>query len=554
MYLDKLIVINTIEDKIIREVKFNKTGLSLIVDDTDSKTSGSNIGKTTAVKVIDLCLGANSVSSLYKEKDTGENAVVKGFLEKNKVVAELHVIINKKNYILKRPLYKNGKCEINNEPFDTVNEYKKYLNKLVFNNLNNKPTFRRLISKFVRLENSNESSLLKYLGTYIKQYEYQAIYEYLYGIDTSKSENIDIISLNESIDKDIEVIYRKNGVSSLEEFKTKIQLMKEETERLKNEYHRVSVIDNYEYKEEYIEKMLFEISKLEQELYKSKLKADLMKEKINKEKEKIFLVDHKALKRLYDETKIILDKPLQDFEDLEKFHNGMVIKRIEMLEQSCLKQEKVVKNIEEKIDSLRKQYEINYVSFNSELREKFEEKVNEYTKNKVKLDSSKEDYDYIIKQMEEKKKNLGKKVKENDNKEKKKEIEGRFNFYFKNLTSKIIGEPFAIVLSNEEGEFPIKIIGMSGKPGTGIKKAMITCFDLAHIDLIIEKNYSMPRFEIHDKLENIDLTELKNIVIEGRNFRGQYIFPILKDRISEVGVKQEEIVLTLSKEEKFFYI
>ncbi|CZR78390.1 DUF2326 domain-containing protein [Clostridioides difficile] len=554
MYLDKLIVINTIEDKIIREVKFNKTGLSLIVDDTDSKTSGSNIGKTTAVKVIDLCLGANSVSSLYKEKDTGENAVVKGFLEKNKVVAELHVIINKKNYILKRPLYKNGKCEINNEPFDTVNEYKKYLNKLVFNNLNNKPTFRRLISKFVRLENSNESSLLKYLGTYIKQYEYQAIYEYLYGIDTSKSENIDIISLNESIDKDIEVIYRKNGVSSLEEFKTKIQLMKEETERLKNEYHRVSVIDNYEYKEEYIEKMLFEISKLEQELYKSKLKADLMKEKINKEREKIFLVDHKALKRLYDETKIILDKPLQDFEDLEKFHNGMVIKRIEMLEQSCLKQEKVVKNIEEKIDSLRKQYEINYVSFNSELREKFEEKVNEYTKNKVKLDSSKEDYDYIIKQMEEKKKNLGKKVKENDNKEKKKEIEGRFNFYFKNLTSKIIGEPFAIVLSNEEGEFPIKIIGMSGKPGTGIKKAMITCFDLAHIDLIIEKNYSMPRFEIHDKLENIDLTELKNIVIEGRNFRGQYIFPILKDRISEVGVKQEEIVLTLSKEEKFFYI
>ncbi|HBF4557647.1 DUF2326 domain-containing protein [Clostridioides difficile] len=554
MYLDKLIVINTIEDKIIREVKFNKTGLSLIVDDTDSKTSGSNIGKTTAVKVIDLCLGANSVSSLYKEKDTGENAVVKGFLEKNKVVAELHVIINKKNYILKRPLYKNGKCEINNEPFDTVNEYRKYLNKLVFNNLNNKPTFRRLISKFVRLENSNESSLLKYLGTYIKQYEYQAIYEYLYGIDTSKSENIDIISLNESIDKDIEVIYRKNGVSSLEEFKTKIQLMKEETERLKNEYHRVSVIDNYEYKEEYIEKMLFEISKLEQELYKSKLKADLMKEKINKEREKIFLVDHKALKRLYDETKIILDKPLQDFEDLEKFHNGMVIKRIEMLEQSCLKQEKVVKNIEEKIDSLRKQYEINYVSFNSELREKFEEKVNEYTKNKVKLDSSKEDYDYIIKQMEEKKKNLGKKVKENDNKEKKKEIEGRFNFYFKNLTSKIIGEPFAIVLSNEEGEFPIKIIGMSGKPGTGIKKAMITCFDLAHIDLIIEKNYSMPRFEIHDKLENIDLTELKNIVIEGRNFRGQYIFPILKDRISEVGVKQEEIVLTLSKEEKFFYI
>jgi hypothetical protein len=95
---------------------------------------------------------------------------------------------------------------------------------------------------------------------------------------------------------------------------------------------------------------------------------------------------------------------------------------------------------------------------------------------------------------------------------------------------------------------------MNGKPGTGIKKAMITCFDLAHIDLIIKRNYHMPIFEIHDKLENIDLKELKGIVEESRKFKGQYIFPILNDRIETIGISEKEIVLRLSAQDKFFHI
>lgn len=49
---------------------------------------------------------------------------------------------------------------------------------------------------------------------------------------------------------------------------------------------------------------------------------------------------------------------------------------------------------------------------------------------------------------------------------------------------------------------------------------MITCFYLVHVKLIINKVYHMPIFKIHDKLENIDLMELSNIVKETRNFEG----------------------------------
>lgn len=554
MRLKNLIVKSSIDNRVIRKIEFNKYGLSLIVDETNNEVSGSNIGKTTAVKIIDLCLGANSISSIYKEKDTGENYVVKEFLENNKVIAELTTIVDNKEYKFKRALYKNGKNEINNEPVKNITKYRELLNKIVFNNSNDKPTIRQLISKFIRLENSNESSLLKYLGTYCKNYEYQAIYSYLYGIDSSKSKNVDIISLNENIDKDIEAIFRKNGVSSLSEFEAKIELMNEEVEKFKKAYSEVTVIEEYEDKRKNIEKLLIDINKLEGIVAKGKLKIDLINEKIKKEQEKIFSVDHRLLRKLYDETKLIVSKPLKDFEELEKFHNGMVNKRIDILKESLIEIVNSLKDADARLSDLRKEYELNYVSFNSELKDKFEEKYTEFSANKVKLQNYNNDYEYIIRKQEEKENNLEKRVHENSDINKLDNIKDTLNKYFKYYTNEIIGETFAIVLNEEENEFPVKIIGMNGKPGTGIKKAMITCFDLAHISLIIEKKYHMPVFEIHDKLENIDLNELKKIVKVSREFKGQYIFPILNDRIDKVNISEDDVVLRLSASDKFFHI
>jgi uncharacterized protein YydD (DUF2326 family) len=557
MRLKKLVVKNSINNRVIREIPFNDYGLSLIVDESGTKTSGSNIGKTTAVKIIDLCLGASSISSLYKEKDTGENGLVKEFIETNKVVAELTCIINNVNYVFKRYLYKNGKYEIDGKQINSLEQYKEELNYIIFNNKINKPTLRQLISKFIRLENANENALLKFLGTYCKNYEYQAIYEYLFGIDTAKSENVNIININENIDKDIEAIYRKNSVSTLKELEAKIALIKDEVNKLKQSFNETTVINEYKDREREIENKYFKINELESLLSKGRLKMQLMKEKIKKEKEKIFSVDHRLLKMLYDETKLSVDSKLKEFEDLEQFHNGMVNKRIAMLEKSLIELELDIDKLTKELSDKREDYEAMFIDYNVVLKDKFEEKYNEYTLNKIKLETYISDYEYILRKIEEKEINLSKKVVENNDIDKKKQIEDDLNLYFKSLTNKIVGEPYAIVFNDiiaSESEFPVRIIGMNGKPGTGIKKTMITCFDLAHINLILQREYHMPVFEIHDKMENIDLIELKGIVNEARNFKGQYIFPILDDRIETLGIKDEEIVLRLSAENKFFHI
>ncbi len=557
MRLKKLVVKNSINNRIVREITFNDYGLSLIVDESSTKTSGSNIGKTTAVKIIDLCLGASSISSLYKEKDTGENVLVKDFLEKNKVVAELTCIIDNSNHIFKRSLYKNGKYEINDKQISSLEQYKEELNCIIFNNSINKPTFRQLISKFIRLENANENALLKFLGTYCKNYVYQAIYEYLFGIDTAKSKNVNIININENIDKDIEAIYRKNSVSTLKELEAKIALIRGEVNKLKQTFNETTVVNEYKeiYKE--IEKKYYKINELESLLSKGNLKIQLMKDKIKKEQEKIFSVDHRLLKKLYEETELSVDSKLKEFEDLEKFHNGMVNKRIAMLNKSLRELEVEVDKLAQELNNEREAYETIYVDYNVVLKDKFEEKYNEYALNKIKLETYISDYEYILSKIKEKNNNLSKRVVENNDLAKKKQIEDDLNKYFSSLTNQIVGEPYAIVFNDidaNKNEFPVRIIGMNGKPGTGIKKTMITCFDLAHINLILQRNYHMPVFEIHDKMENIDLIELSRIVNEARNFKGQYIFPILADRIDTLGINNDETVLRLSAKDKFFHI
>ena len=67
MKIKKLIVRKTKpSEEVIREIQFNEKGLNLIIDDTPEslRESGNSVGKSTAIKIIDLCFGARSVRGI----------------------------------------------------------------------------------------------------------------------------------------------------------------------------------------------------------------------------------------------------------------------------------------------------------------------------------------------------------------------------------------------------------------------------------------------------------------------------------------------------------
>ena len=101
-------------------------------------------------------------------------------------------------------------------------------------------------------------------------------------------------------------------------------------------------------------------------------------------------------------------------------------------------------------------------------------------------------------------------------------------------------------------EMPMSIEDIGGVLGTGDNKALISAFDFAFYDYFVKKNMDMPYFVIHDRMENVSIVELEKIFNDVRETGVQYILPILYDRISSLDIKEDEIILRLSKKNKLF--
>ena len=72
MQINKLTIFETYStDKVIRTIPFKK-GMNFIVDSGNSTKKGNGVGKTTFLKLIDICLGANDRKYLYRDYETSE--------------------------------------------------------------------------------------------------------------------------------------------------------------------------------------------------------------------------------------------------------------------------------------------------------------------------------------------------------------------------------------------------------------------------------------------------------------------------------------------------
>ena len=90
MFIKSLIISTPLRD--IRTIEFS-AGLNLIVDNTpttDVQLTGNNVGKTTVLKLIDFCLGANP-AIIYSDTENRKAVydTVKNFLIDKEVLIKL---------------------------------------------------------------------------------------------------------------------------------------------------------------------------------------------------------------------------------------------------------------------------------------------------------------------------------------------------------------------------------------------------------------------------------------------------------------------------------
>ncbi len=181
MFLKKLIIEKTNGDihnivplEIIREVEF-KQGLNIITD--DGHKNGNTVGKSTFLYLIDLCFGARDIEKIYKSKyNKSYDNVIKNFINDNKVIVSLYI----KDHQITRPLYIKDTIILDGEVLG-LQEFNLKMSKILFNLDNAQPSFRSLMSKFIRLEDYQVKNMLDFNHTNVTNIHKQLIRRFLFG-------------------------------------------------------------------------------------------------------------------------------------------------------------------------------------------------------------------------------------------------------------------------------------------------------------------------------------------------------------------------------------
>jgi hypothetical protein len=129
-----------------------------------------------------------------------------------------------------------------------------------------------------------------------------------------------------------------------------------------------------------------------------------------------------------------------------------------------------------------------------------------------------------------------------------------FNKYFSVLSNRLYGEAYLLSTQNNERGYELIITNTEGNPSAGKKKGQIAAFDFAYLEFADKMQINHLHFIMHDQLETIHDNQLTTIIDVANTLNGQYIVPILRDKIpSNIDIDDFE-VLTLSQQEKLFKI
>ncbi len=565
MFLKSLTI--TSGAKVIREIEFHK-GLNLIVDESENQITGNSVGKTTVLKLVDFCLGANS-GNIYTDTESKKiDETVKGYLIKKKVLITL-ILTNDLDssvdeIIIERNFIGRGKeliRKINGNQL-TEEEFETNLSNLIFpNHLADTPSFRQIISHNIRYRDESLSNTLNTLP-FGKPEQYEALYLFLFGCDftkgTSKQEVITKINQEVTFKKRLE----KNETKTA--YETALSLINNDIEALNKRKSSFNLNENLESDLDKLNKVKYEINKTSSSIGKLNIRKDLIKEAEAELQSSKSEIDLRQLEIIYEQATSKITSIQKSFTDLVSFHNAMIgekvkfiTKELPSLEKAILENNNALKRL------LEEEKTLSSLVSKSDSFEELERIIAELTEKYRK----KGEYESIIEQLNEVDTNLkdfNRQLNEIDNELFSESFEqivktqlNKFNVHFASISNELYGEQYAIkydIKTNRKGQRLYKFSAFNANMSSGKKQGEISCFDLAYTLFADEENIPCLHFLLNDKKELMDDKQLVKIADFVNRNNIQFVASILKDKLPLEINQEEYFAVKLSQDDKLFRI
>lgn len=569
MYLKSLQISS--KNEVIRNIEFHN-GLNLIVDNTSSKSNkiqtGNNVGKTTVLKLIDVCFGANPRIVYQDTEDKNKEYItVRNYLQEKNVSVLLELIDSFekptthisiiRNFLQRTKAIRmiNGE-QILDKDFETT-----LLNLFFPEVVYNKPTFRQIISHNNRYSDDKIQYTLRTLDKYTKETEYETLNLFLLGCDVSDGEQrqllVEKIKQEESYKNRVE-----NGMSLLT-YKTALEQVLLNIETLNQKKEDFGINSDFEKDLDLLDEIRYKINSVSSEISTLNIRRELIEESVAGFQADLSNIDTKELKKLYEEVKVNISELQKTFEELVLYHNKMIQEKIKFIssELPMIKSNIAVKKSELE-DLLKKEAEYaskiaKYDSFET-LEDIIEELNNAYRQQG--------EYETIIKQLSEIDNNLSMYNSElktiSDglfSVDFKKDLDARierFNKFFSAVSKELYGENYflSVDINESKGKKFYKFSAYNMNLSSGKKQGEILCFDIAYILYARQENIPHFDFLLNDKKELLHDNQLEKVADFVAKHNIQLVLTILKDKLPQSLVKQENIILELSQKDKLFRI
>ena len=555
---------------VIREIEFRK-GLNLIVDESENQITGNSVGKTTVLKLVDFCLGSDK-KNIYVDPETkrSEYKLVKDFLIENKVLITLcltsdldndkaNEIIIERNFLSS---VKEGIRRINGQQVLAEN-FEIELGKTLFpDHLEDKPSFRQIISHNIRYKDENINNTLKTLDKFTTDAEYETLYLFLFGCEFTKGNIKQEILIKIKQEDTYKSRLEKNQTKTA--YETALSLINNDIEFLNKKKSSFNLNENFEKDLDKLNSVKYEVNKLSSSIGKLNIRKDLIKEAEAELLSSKSNIDIRQLEIIYEQATNKVKNIQKSFSDLVTFHNTMIEEKVKFISKELPALDKAILENNKYLQRLLEdEKRLSILITKSDSFEELEIIISELTEKYRK----KGEFENIIQQLNEVESNIesfNEQLSEIDTELFSDSFEqvvktqlNKFNKHFASISNELYGEQYAVkpdIITNRKGQKLYKFSSFNANMSSGKKQGEISCFDLAYTLFADEEYIPCLHFLLNDKKELMDDKQLVKIAEFVNRNNIQFVASILKDKLPEEINKEDYFIVKLSQNDKLFRI
>jgi uncharacterized protein YydD (DUF2326 family) len=437
------------------------------------------------------------------------------------------------------------------------------LGKTLFpDHLEDKPSFRQIISHNIRYKDENINNTLKTLDKYTSDAEYETLYLFLFGCEFTKGNSKQEILIKLKQEDTYKNRLEKNQTKTA--YETALSLINNDIEELNKKKSSFNLNENFEKDLDKLNQVKYEVNKLSSSIGKLNIRRNLIKETEAELKSSKSDIDLRQLEIIYEQATTKVKTIQKSFSDLVSFHNTMIeekvkyiTKELPALEKSLAENNNFLKRL------LEEEKKVASAISKSDSFEELEKVIVELTEKHRK----KGEFENIIQQLNEVDSNIkefNKQLSEIDNELFSDSFEqivktqlNKFNKHFASISSELYGEQYAIkpdIITNKKGQRLYKFSSFNANMSSGKKQGEISCFDMAYTLFADDENIPCLHFLLNDKKELMDDKQLVKISDFVNRNNIQFVASILKDKLPEEINKEEYFIVKLSQNDKLFRI